>query len=537
MKKLNILNMYFNSVNNFGSNILFKTPNLINGKNTWTYESINKQTNKFKYLFSEYNLKHNDRILYLGNNSPNWFSTNMACYQLGGIFVPIYKSQHIDVINHIVKETKPKIIIGSANDTNKINPTLIKNIKTNFIDPNMINFEIIPELESIEIRTQSKTISELDPIIILYTSGTTGLAKGVCLNNVNLCSNIVSVDKKIGSHYVNYTDKYFNFLPWSHIYGLNCELYYGMSKGSSIFINDEISNIPINMKYSNPTIICSVPKLLYSIYDKIDSSKILKTLISNSFTIEPFNKFFGDKIIGNLIKKQIFGYNLRFINSGGASISPNILNFYSKLGIDIYQGYGLSETSPLISLNYPNNNKIGSVGKILDCNDVKIVNGEIFVKGSNVFSGYYLNQEESLKSFDNDSNYFKTGDEGYLDSDGYLYITGRTKELYKLSNGKYINPVFIENILMESKHIHQILIYGDSRPYNIAIVVTNSDYKTILSEIKKLSPKLKKYEIPKKILIVPPFTFEEKLLTAKMSLVRNNITKKYSNQINELFSK
>lgn len=534
MNKLSILNMYFNSINKYGSNILFKTPNLINGKNTWTYESVDKQTNKFCYLFSEYNLKHNDRILYLGNNSPNWFSANIACYQFGGIFVPIYKSQHTDVINYIVKETKPKIIIGSFDDTNKINPTLIKNMRTNFIDPNVINFEIIPEIKSAKIKTQLQNKSDLDPIIILYTSGTTGLAKGVCLNNINLCSNIISVDKKIGSHYINNTDKYFNFLPWSHIYGLNCELYYGMSKGSSIFINDEISNIPINMKKSNPTIICSVPKLLYSIYDKIDSNKILKILMSTSFTTEPFNK-----IIGDLIKNKIFGSDLRFINSGGASISPNVLNFYSKLGIDVYQGYGLSETSPLISLNYPNNNKIGSVGKILDCNDVKIVNGEIFVKGLNVFSGYYLNQQETLKSFDNNDNnsdYFKTGDEGYLDSDGYLYITGRTKELYKLSNGKYINPVYIENILMESKHIHQIFVYGDSKPYNIALIVTNSDHKTILSEIKKLSPKLKKYEIPEKILIVPAFTFEEKLLTAKMSLIRNNITKKYLNEINKLFS-
>jgi long-chain acyl-CoA synthetase len=526
MNNINLLNLYFNSINKYGSNILFNTPNTILGKKKWTYESVDKLTNKFKFLFAQNNICKNDRILYLGDNSPQWFGANIACYQLKGIFVPVYKSQHTDVINHIVNETKPKIIMGSLDLTNKINPELIKNIKPNILDLDKIIYEDIPEFKSIQSFSSDDSIN-----IILYTSGTTGLAKGVCLSQNNLCSNILSIDKKIGTGYINQNDKYFNFLPWSHIYGLNCELYYGMSKGASIFINDEVKNIASNMKKSNPTIICSVPKLLYSIYDKLESNKISKIIISK----HPFNSKPFDKVIGKIIKNFIFGSNLRFINSGGAPISPHILNFYSNLNIPVYQGYGLSETSPLVSLNYPSNNKIGSVGKILDCNEVKIVNDEILVKGSNVFSGYYLNQIETLNVFDS-GGYFKTGDQGYIDPDGYLFITGRCKDLYKLTNGKYINPAHIENILMESEHIQQIFIYGDSKPYNIALVVSNSSSNTILSEINKLSKKLKKYEIPEKILIVPPFTFEEKLLTAKLSLIRNNIVKKYANQIENLYT-
>lgn len=528
MNKTNLLNLYFNSINKYSSNILFRTPNMIGGKSIWTYQATDILTNKFKFLFAQNNILSKDRILYLGNNSPQWFGANMACYQMGGIFVPIYKSQHIDVINYIIKETKPKIILSSSDITNKINPDLIKNISPNILDLDSINYDDIPELNTTQSFGSDSTDNTVS--LILYTSGTTGLAKGVCLSQSNLCSNIISVDKKIGSEYVNHNDKYFNFLPWSHIYGLNCELYYGMSKGSSIYINDEVKNISSNMKKSNPTIICSVPKLLYGIYDKIESNTITKTLTSKPFTTKPF-----DKIIGKLVKNKIFGSDLRFINSGGAPISPHILNFYSNLNIPVYQGYGLSETSPLVSLNYPFSNKIGSVGKILDCNKVKIVNNEILIKGSNVFDGYYKNSIETTNAFDSDG-YFKTGDQGYLDSDGYLFITGRCKDLYKLTNGKYINPAHIENILMESEHIQQILIYGDSKPYNIALVVSNSHLKTVISEIDKLSTKLKKYEIPEKILIVSPFTFEEKLLTAKLSMVRNNIIKKYYNQIENLYN-
>lgn len=525
MNKINILNIYFNSINKFSSNILFRTPNTSKCKNIWTYESIDILTNKFKFLFAQSNVCNNDRILYLGNNSPQWFGANMACYQMRGIFVPVYKSQHTDVINHIIKETEPKIIMGSPDTIKKINPDLLKNIKSNILDLDSINYNDIPEFKTIQLSTSDNSVS-----IILYTSGTTGLAKGVCLNQNNLCSNIISIDKKIGSEYINHNDKYFNFLPWSHIYGLNCELYYGISKGSSIYINDDVKNLISNMKNSNPTIICSVPKLLYGIYDKIQSNKISKTITSHPFTTKPF-----DKIVGKLIKNKIFGSDLRFINSGGASISPHILNFYSNLNIPVYQGYGLSETSPLVSLNYPSANKIGSVGKILDCNEVKIINNEILIKGSNVFAGYYKNTIDTSNVFDFDG-YLKTGDQGYIDSDGYLFITGRCKDLYKLTNGKYINPSHVENILMESENIQQIFIYGDSKPYNIALIVSNSSHDIILSEINKLSPKLKKYEIPEKILIVPPFTFEEKLLTAKLSMIRNNIFSKYHNQIEKLYN-
>ena len=528
MSKNNLLNIFFNSVNKYNSNILFKTPYL--KTKLWTYNDIYKLTNKYKFLFMEYNIKKNNKIIYIGNNSPYWLSANIATYQMNSVFVPIYENQHSEVINHIISETEPSIILGSDKFFKSKTFENIKNIKKNTQNIHFINYEL--DYEKIYEHSMDYCVETEDPSIILYTSGTTGLAKGVCLTQNNLCSNIESINKKIGDNFVTENDKYFNFLPWSHIYGLNCELYYGLSKGSSIFINDNINNIPTNIKNSEPSIICSVPKLLYSIYDKIETNKISKLL-----TTKPFVYVFR-----NMIRDKIFGPNLRFINSGGAPISLSILEFYKKLNIDVYQGYGLSETSPIISLNYKYNNKLGSVGKILDCNDVKLVDGEIRVKGSNVFKGYYKNKTETENAFD-EEGYFRTGDLGTIDNDGYLYITGRCKDLYKLDNGKYINPSYIENILLESEFIQQICIYGDAKPYNIALIVLNNVSennnleKKILSEINLHSQKLKKYEIPEKILFVPPFTFEEKLLTAKLSLIRHNIYKKYYNDIQKLYTK
>jgi long-chain acyl-CoA synthetase len=317
---------------------------------------------------------------------------------------------------------------------------------------------------------------------------------------------------------------------------MNCELLYGMSKGASFFINENLENLITDIQKENPTIICSVPRLLYTIHNKLldNNSSVLTKLLLSDYLI---------KYSKSLLKKKIFGKNLRMINTGGSAISEDRLKIYQQLGIDVYQGYGLSETSPIISLNHSKLNKLGSVGKILDCNEVIIEENEILVKGTNVFQSYYKNEKETQKVFKNE--YFMTGDTGYIDKDNYLYITGRKKELYKLDNGKYINPSYIEMVLLDSTKIKQIFVYGDNKAFNIALIVpndvnntnnSNNFNKTILEEIELYSAnKLKKYEIPKKILIVESFSVENKLLTHKMSMIRKNIYELYKNEIEQLY--
>jgi long-chain acyl-CoA synthetase len=496
-----LFELYKRTINYNFNNTLFITNN-----KTYTYGEFNNLVNKYKYLLKINNVKKNDNIVIIGNNSPDWAAINFASNSFGSLIVPIYLNQHNNVKDYIINETKPKLILSELDYKNSIN---FKNFNINNLE---------------EYKNDDYIPNENDNNIILYTSGTTGNPKGVLLNHKNLCSNLNSIDKINPDDFITKNDKYISFIPWSHIYGLNCELHYAMLKGSSIFINNDITKLIDNIKKEDPTIICSVPRLLQGIYEKVYNNKLNKILLNKNLL--PFTK--------KIIREKIFGKKIRFLTIGGASISKDLLEFYDKLDIKIYQGYGLSETSPMISVNSINNNKLGSVGKILDCNDIIInENNEILVRGNNVFNGYYKNKEETDKVFIN--NYFNTGDTGYIDEDKYLYITGRTKELYKLDNGKYISPSYIENILLTNPKIKQIFIYGDNQPYNIALVV--SDYSTdqLLNELKQFNNILKKYEIPKKIIKVDPFTFENNLLTPKMSLIRKNIYDKYKKDIYNLY--
>ena len=494
-----LLELYKNSIKNNFNNILF-----IYNKNTITYGSFNILVNKYKFLLKENNVKKNDNIVIIGKNSPDFAAINFASLSFGSLTVPIYHNQHNNVKDYIINETNPKIILSDIDYKNSINFNKLDMTKIDKYN----NDDYIP--------------SEDDNNIILYTSGTTGNPKGILLTHKNLCSNLNSLNNMNPDNFVTEKDKFVSFLPWSHIYGLNCELYYAISKGSSIFINNNINELINDFNKENPTIICSVPRLLQGINEKLHSGKLNKILL-NQYLL-PYTK--------SIIKEKIFGKNLKFITSGGASISKELLEFYDKLDVPIYQGYGLSETSPMVSINTLNKNKFGSVGKVLDCNNVIIKNNEVLVKGDNVFNGYY--EKKIDNEFENE--YFNTGDTGYLDEEKYLYITGRTKELYKLDNGKYIAPSPIENIILNECRIKQIFIYGDNRPYNIALVVSENSEMEIMNDIQKLDKILKKYELPKKILKVDPFTFENNLLTPKMSIIRKNIYLKYSDDIDKLYS-
>jgi long-chain acyl-CoA synthetase len=258
----------------------------------------------------------------------------------------------------------------------------------------------------------------------------------------------------------------------------------------------------------NPTILCAVPKLFQSIYSKINY------IPTQYVKYSPYLK--------NKIKTSIFGKNFRFATVGGASISKELLEFYETLDIQLYQGYGMTETSPMVSLNVPNSNRIGSVGKILDCNKVIIdpISSEISVTGDNVMHGYYLHDQVN--------SLYRTGDIGSV-VDGYLYITGRIKEQYKLSNGKFVNPTQIEDILSTLPSIKQIMICAHkNQEYNVALCVSDSSSDIVMKEILSISHKLKKYEIPKKIIVIKePFTIENGMLSAKYSLRRHNIILRY----------
>lgn len=415
----------------------------------------------------------------------------------------MYEKQNHDVKLHIISQTKPKIIFNSGSVLTDMQCEQVNHTSQTF------------QLQSTTFNLIG--ISKDDVAVIIYTSGTTGLPKGVVLTHDNIISNMKSADFRTQDLPVTVSDKYVSFLPWSHVYGLTCEILYLMWKGASTYLNKDIKTLKQDFIDHNPTIICTVPKLLSEISKNSTVSWLSWKYLS------PI-AYFAD------LRTKIFGNRLRHIACGGSNITKKTLKMFSNLNIQIYQGYGITECAPLISLNSADN-KVGSVGKILDCNTVKLdeSTGEILVTGTNVASGYYLDPEATSESFVliDGKIYFKTGDQGVIDDEGYLYITARLKETFKLENGKFCNPVTIENVITEHPAIKFAMIYatpGDE--FTRLIVSTTLSESEVRNELSKM--KIDKFLVPKQITVTTElFTIENNLVTPKQSLRRKEILKRY----------
>lgn len=469
----------------------------VNETTTITYDKLSTNINNFRNLLKNSGIKKGDNVVIIGNNSHNWASVALAVWAEGGVVVPMYEKQTFNMKKFVINETNPKIVFNSGASVKLTNDSFSEINHDNFVFVDDINY--LPDAD----------VSEHDLSSILYTSGTTGNPKGVMLTHSNILSNIESISNSSKMMEINEHDKYVSFLPWAHCYGLNCELNFLISKGASTYLNTNLLNLRKDFLKFNPTVLCGVPKLFTDIDKKLWFGKYLPQ--------------FGRKIL----MKKVFGNNLRFGMVGGASINPDILNYYHDSGIDIYQGYGMTETAPLVSSNTVDQNKVGSVGKLLDCNQTILMNGEIWISGSNVSTGYYKHpNHESFVRVDN-KNYYKTGDSGYLDEDGFLFVTGRIKETYKLSNGKFINPDEIERSIITIPEVSQAMVYTKSGDeFNRLIAVTTLNSNDLANLINKLP--LDKYKIPKHITITnEPFTLDNGLITPKQSLRRNQIMEYY----------
>lgn len=489
---MSLTKLLINSIYRHGEKILF-------AKEKLSYADFGRMVNQYRHRLINQNFRHGDRVVVIGNNSPNWAAIYFATVSLGGMMVPMYRNQLDSFKQHVITQTKPKLVFTEN------------------------TWDLSAGTKENDIKEES------DGGVILYTSGTTSNPKGVILTHNNIISNISAINNLTPVDFVTSNDLYLNFIPWSHCYGMTCELTYLISKGSSVYINNDLSRLMSDIKQQEPTIMCVVPQFLNNIY----KSPKLK------FIRDGQKLLFHTEYTRNFIRKTIFGKNFRFCTVGGSSISPDILDFFNKF-VPVYQGYGLTETSPLVSLNTPLHTDDRSVGKILPCNNVFIHHGEILVVGDNVAMGYYNNiDDKSFTMTSNGKRMFKTGDKGFKTVDGYLYITGRIKEEYKLSNGKYVFPNTIENRINTLPSVHQCMIYGDGRPYNIVIIVTNNKKETdfsLLQQIKKLKD-IRVFEMPNKVLIVhKPFSVEDNTLTAKFSLKRDIIVNKYKKDIELLYT-
>jgi long-chain acyl-CoA synthetase len=353
--------------------------------------------------------------------------------------------------------------------------------------------------------------------------------------------------------------------------------------GCAVAINDEVPKLVNNLPDVKPTVLIAVPRIFNRIYDGVnqqmrDKPKPIQALFHAGVRAatrrsrghqlgfgESLTLKLADKLIFKKVRQK-FGGRLRLVVSGSAALSKEVAEFIDALGIEVYEGYGLTETAPVISVNTPTHRKIGSVGKPLP--NVRVVidtqvtgdpkNGEIVAYGDNVMRGYHNHPEEDAKIFTSDRG-LRTGDMGYVDEDGYLYITGRIKEQYKLENGKYVVPSPLEEDLKLSPYIDNVMLHGANKPHNVALVVlsqanlakwaeregvtlgdptTNPRVRELLrAELEKYSKDFRGYERPKGFaLLTEDFTVENGMLTPKMSVRRNQVLKQYQSTLDKLYT-
>lgn len=498
---MNHLSQFFNySVYNNGHRPLFwLTPTAYT-----TYSDLMNKVLCFRDFLITKGVCKNDNIVLIGNNSDDFMAVCQAGWSIGAVIIPMYEKQNLDVKMHIISQTKPKIIFNSGATLKDISCEQV-NHTSQIFSTHSNAFDL-------------NGLSKEDVAVIIYTSGTTGLPKGVVLTHDNIISNMKSADLRSHDLPVTVTDKYVSFLPWSHVYGLTCEILYLMWKGASTYLNKDIKTLKQDFVDHNPTIICTVPKLLSEISKNTTVSWLGWKHCPSAIV------YFAD------LRTKIFGTRLRHIACGGSNITIKTLKLFKNLKIEIYQGYGITECAPLISLNSADN-RMGSVGKILDCNTVKLdeATGEILVTGTNVAQGYYNDPSATDESFVliDGKIYFKTGDQGVIDEEGYLYITARLKETFKLENGKFCNPVTIENVITEHPAIKFAMIYatpGDE--FTRLIVSTTLSESEVRTELGKM--KIDKFLMPKQITVTTElFTVDNNLVTPKQSLRRKEILKRY----------
>lgn len=428
-----------------------------------SYKEIDKSAAKLSSILP---IDQGDRVIIFSENSPYWIYCLFAVWRKGAIAVAVDFMSSRDEFEYILNDCIGKIILCSR-ETYKTIESIENLPKTVIIDE--VDYEAIRE-EDISI---DESVDR--PALILYTSGTTGNPKGVVLTFDNLISNIESVEKVIKIDAKN--DKTLAILPFHHSYPLMVSLLIPLHIGATIIFLDKFTPEDILKKFQDykVTILIGVPRLYYlfhrKIFEKINSNLFLK----NIFKIV---KVINIQAVGKLIFRKVhiqFGGNVKYFVSGGAKLDIDVAKDLWALGFKVIEGYGLTETSPIISFNPPDRVKLGSVGKVIDCTLIKIKeDGEILVKGRNVFKEYFRKEKETKESFEN--GYFKTGDIGFLDEDGYLYITGRKKEMIVLPNGKNINPEEIENLILKKFNIVKEIAVLEKDGKLFAIIYPDFEY-------------------------------------------------------------
>jgi len=567
-----------------------KTSQYVDVASTEAYRRVRALRHGLKSL----GLRKGDRAALLSENRLEWALADLGILCAGGVTVPIYPTLLPDTIGYILNDCKPKVIfLSTAEQAEKVHslrskmPFLQDVIAFEAADlPNIMPFAKLLQIGANivaenppEPREDSGPSDRDDLASIIYTSGTTGDPKGVMLTHHNFVSNVLGTEEVM-----DFTpqDRCLSFLPLSHVFERLVGYYTMLYRGVGIAYADAIDTVPQDMLDAKPTIVVSVPRLYEKIYARVLGTALAGSPLKKNifFWARQVGEDYGHKMRGgesisgllkfkyNLAQRLVFkklqartGGKLRFFISGGAPLSPKINEFFYAAGLIILEGYGLTETSPILTANTFKNFKIGSVGKPFPGTEIKIAeDGEILARGAQIMKGYY-NNEPATREVLSEDGWFATGDIGHLDEEGFLFITDRKKDVIVTAGGKNIAPQPIENAIKENKFVSQVVVLGDKQPYLSCLIVPNfetlqehavksslafTDLSGLIkhpeiaalfdSQIEHINAKLPSFnQIKKYALLDHEFTLEGGELTPTLKVKRWAIARKYRQVIDNLY--
>jgi long-chain acyl-CoA synthetase len=578
-----LVDIYQEATGAFSDSPLFGTKR--DGEWSWmTYREFHRKTDGLRAGLAALGLSRGDHVAIISNNRYEWAAAEYACVGLGIAFIPMYEAQLPADWEFIIRESEVKALFVATNAIyNKTRHLLeavpsLKHIisldSATMTSPTTLAFhELVETAPTVPV----VSISAADVACIIYTSGTTGNPKGVILSHGNIASNVSAIHECFP---MATSDRSLSFLPWAHSFGQTVELHALFSMGASLAIAESVDKILQNLMEAQPTLLFSVPRIFNKLYAAVQAQvsekpSFVQNMVQSALRTckkqrnhekvllwERLVLALTDKIVFSKVRAR-FGGRLKYAFSGGAAIAVEVAEFIDSLGITVYEGYGLTETSPVITANWPNNRKIGSVGKALPGVTVTISDeGEVVTTGPNVMVGYYKRKEETDAVLTK-KGAFRTGDMGRLDDDGYLFITGRLKEQYKLENGKYVVPTPLEEQLKLSPYVANVMVYGDNKPFNVALIVANMEkvkawaaqhgvpegsvkevlsharvYELFQGELTQYGGKFKGFESVKDFaLVADDFTVENGMLTPSLKVKRREVYRVYRPMIDELYAK
>jgi len=532
----------------------------------------------------EIGVKKNDKISIIADNSYQWCIIDLAIISLGGITVPGYTTSNEEELSYLLSHSETSIIF--------INSKLLPIIEKILPNLNKIKYVVcVDELNTTKkfkfkkllytyrelikigsknknkqnlLRESIKKIKKDDVSCIIYTSGTSSQPKGVMLTHGSILSNIVGANELVKEIKVK-DHRFLSIIPLSHAYEHTAGFFLPIYIGAEIYFNDNRDQIVSDLLSVKPTLMTAVPRLYEVLYKKINNqlatqNKVTqklfyKTVALGTKTFKGFNLSLIEKaenlILDKIVRKKLqrkFGGNLQAFISGGAALNEQVGLFFQSLGINILQGYGQTECSPLISCNPINKIKIDTVGVPIKGLKVKLSKEkEILVRGDSLMKGYWKDKNNTDKVIIN--GWLHTGDLGFIDDEGYIKISGRMNEMIVNSGGENIAPVPIENLLLEHEEIEQAMVYGHNKPFLIALLVPNENllnsnsnnvqnlttqFQGIINNINKdLSPTKR---IRKFIILEKYFTIDNNMLTPTLKIKRHKIFSNYYNEIQKLYN-